>query len=167
MSAPKLDDLPPNSFLVFVRDADPNLHHWVLQTERTEDLRMAMALGSLSAAHDLLELDRQSPGLTLSYAVGQWLAGYHALRKHRDACRLVRALARHRETNPETRTRPDVVSLLDEIARSLDFLRDVMVAIRAQREAGDQFDDEQIDGLMTLRDALGTSHDEEDNDGSA
>jgi hypothetical protein len=160
------EDLPEDSYLAFVRNTDPNLFEWLQRSDEGHSL--AWHAGQLSTAYTLLKDDRESPGLSLREGVARWLVGYHALRRRRDSFRFLHALDRERATNPETRVRPDVATLIDDIDRALDFIRVFVVEIQERLAAGDTFNDGEVDGIVSLYCALGAGnmrHDDEADDG--
>jgi len=158
------EDLPEDSFLAFVRNTDPSLFESMRRVETVDDRTLLHAIGELSTAFEMEKLEHETPGITLREALRLWTEGYHALARRRDSFRLVRALARERATNPETRVRPDVAVLIHDIDRTLDFIGEFLVEVQQRLAAGDTFNDGELDGIVSLYRALGAGevrHDDE------
>jgi hypothetical protein len=95
-----LDDMdepePEFTLAAFIEAADPALAAWSKHAPSTEDIRLAIALGELSAAFELVRISRDHDNvINLEHALQVFLAGRAALRRRRDSMRFVRALTRH------------------------------------------------------------------------
>ena len=154
----------------WIKRNDPALYAYANRDEHTDEERqaflMGMAVGRIDASHELLDFHTDGIIDTAS-AVDMYLYVQQGMTRQRDSARLLRALARERAVNVETRPRPDITTLLVEIDQSLDFVRDFVDEMRVKHLSGEGLTNADCDGLLGVAAALGTTHDEEENDGQA